>query len=165
MTGGNPTGRGKTIEPRQAPRVLLIHRSDQRAAYGTYLSQAGFRIVDARHAQEAFDQTVPRAPDCVVLDGHVNDEAVARLRADSAATHRPIIALASAPESSKAEKKDDLGAEHARLLDEMEALRREDAELERHPGDLAAHAAHRVKLRGHIEELQAHIDKWRHRRR
>jgi hypothetical protein len=30
---------------------------------------------------------------------------------------------------------------------------------------MTEHAAHRAKLRAHIEELHAHIDKWKHRQR
>jgi len=47
--------------------------------------------------------------------------------------------------------------EHERLKRITEPLEREHAALQDRPDDREAHAAHRDKLRQHIQDLHAHI--------
>src|SRR5688500_13476119 len=54
----------------------------------------------------------------------------------------------------------DLIAEHARLMEQSEALEREHEALHEKPHDRKAHAAHRAKLRTHIQALHAHALRW-----
>jgi hypothetical protein len=61
------------------------------------------------------------------------------------------------------DKRDDLMEEYKALIRMTEALRAEHLTLQRKPVDLAEHEAHRQRLRDHIEQLHAHIDKWRQR--
>ena len=49
--------------------------------------------------------------------------------------------------------------EHDRLLRITEELEREHEALHQTPHDLEAHAMHRDKLRQHIQNLHAHIDR------
>jgi prefoldin subunit 5 len=55
----------------------------------------------------------------------------------------------------------DLIAEHEQLKQQFEALQREHAALHEDPHDLDAHAAHRKKLQHHIQDLHAHVLRWR----
>jgi hypothetical protein len=57
----------------------------------------------------------------------------------------------------------ELAAEHDALLRQTEALRREHTDLQGRSVDIHEHEAHRARLRTHIDELQAHIAKWRNR--
>lgn len=63
--------------------------------------------------------------------------------------------IAAAPEST--------ADEHERLFWEMGRLEREHHELEARPHDIAAHRAHRERLRQHILALRAHIERLRGR--
>ena len=56
-------------------------------------------------------------------------------------------------------------SEHDRLMRMTEALEREHEALHGRPDDLEAHAAHRDKLRQHIQELHAYIDRLKTRDR
>jgi predicted RNase H-like nuclease (RuvC/YqgF family) len=50
-----------------------------------------------------------------------------------------------------------LEEEHARLLRETEALRRDHAALHSDPSDLIGHREHRVRLQRQIDALHDHI--------
>ena len=52
-------------------------------------------------------------------------------------------------------------SEHERFKRITEALEREHAALHNRPDDREAHAAHRDKLRQHIQDLHAHIERQR----
>jgi hypothetical protein len=56
-----------------------------------------------------------------------------------------------------------LEAEHARLLEQTEALARQHRWLESHPRDIPGHVAHRAELRAQIERLHEHVRRLRQR--
>ena len=54
-----------------------------------------------------------------------------------------------------------LAEEHARLLQETEALRRDHTALESDRLDMSGHRAHRIRLQKQIDALHDHIDRIR----
>ena len=60
---------------------------------------------------------------------------------------------------------DSLEDEHQQLVRASEDLERDHQELHDRPDDREAHAAHRDKLRQHIADLHAHLQRLRDRDR
>jgi len=60
---------------------------------------------------------------------------------------------------------DSLEDEHQRLVRTNADLERDHRELHDRPNDLEAHATHRDKLRQHIADLHAHLQRLRDRDR
>jgi hypothetical protein len=58
----------------------------------------------------------------------------------------------------------DLEAEYLALLAEHRTLSQEHERLHARPWDIAAHEAHRLKLRAHNERLHAHLNRLRARK-
>ena len=58
---------------------------------------------------------------------------------------------------------DDLIVENCRLRATFVALQYEHASLQGRAIDLDEHEHHRAKLRAHLTDLHAHLEKWRNR--
>ena len=81
-----------------APTVLLVEDDrDGRRLYADWLSQAGFRVVEAHNGLQALDRALEFPPDVVVTDLHIPGidgfELTRRLRNDPRTRAVPILAV------------------------------------------------------------------------
>jgi two-component system, cell cycle response regulator DivK len=80
------------------PLVLVVDDyQDAREMYSEYLKASGFRVAEARTGIEAVAKAHELKPDCILMDlslpGIDGWEATRQLKADSATTHIPIVAI------------------------------------------------------------------------
>jgi len=73
--------------------VLLVHDGAEFEAHVRHLSSAGLEVCIAR-GDDAVAVAIEVRPDIVILDFRCDGEIMARLKAEAATRHIPVIALA-----------------------------------------------------------------------
>ena len=96
------------MNDRPQPLVLVVDDfRDGREMYAEYLSQAGFRVAEARNGNEAVAQARSLKPDLILMDlslpGMDGWEATRILKADPRTRHIRVIALTAHALASYAE--------------------------------------------------------------
>jgi two-component system, cell cycle response regulator DivK len=84
------------------PLVLLVDDyADSREMYAEFLEISGFRVIQARDAEEALVQAAERLPDVVLMDfslpGVDGGEATRRLKASPRTAAIPVVILSGLP--------------------------------------------------------------------
>ena len=81
---------------------LILHAEDDaetRRLYGTFLSRAGFEVIEVANGREALDRAPLVAPDLILMDLAMPEmdglEATRRLKADERTRHIPIVAMSA----------------------------------------------------------------------
>ena len=87
------------IPIRPPPKVLLVHDGSDFEAHVRHLAAAGLEVSSAR-GEHAVTVAIEVRPDIVILDFRCDGEIMARLKADAATRHIPVIALAELAENT-----------------------------------------------------------------
>ena len=83
----------------RAPLVLLLEdNEDEREMYAAFLRRAGFSLLTARSAVEAFSLAASLLPDVIIVDGHLPGgpdvlSLTAKLKVDARTNHIRIIVV------------------------------------------------------------------------
>jgi CheY-like chemotaxis protein len=116
--------RGVATRSQEAPDQPLVSilladdNEDGLDMYREYLTYRGYRVVVARHGEEAIVQARAHRPDIILMDirmpGMTGTDAMRMLRADSTFQHTPIVALTA--QALDAERKEALAAGFDELI-------------------------------------------------